>query len=81
MLCPRMGDFWTKCREDLAREGHHCCTSVRGKDWLSLASSALDDPANIALLQMEDEEDARLLREEQELISSSNKLKHDENTD
>jgi hypothetical protein len=43
--------------------------------------SILDDPATIALLQMEDEEDARLLREEQELISSSNELEHDENTD
>jgi hypothetical protein len=47
----------------------------------SLDPYVLDDPATIALLQIEDEEDARLLREEQELICSSNELEHDENTD
>jgi hypothetical protein len=30
---------------------------------------------------MEDEEEARLLREEQELMSLSNELEHNENTD
>jgi hypothetical protein len=43
--------------------------------------SVLDDPATAALLQMEDEEEARLLREEQEWMSLSNELEHDENTD
>jgi hypothetical protein len=43
--------------------------------------SILDDPATVALLQMEDEEEARLLREEQELMSLSNELEHNENTD
>jgi hypothetical protein len=47
----------------------------------SLDPSVLDNPAIITLLQMEDEEDARLLREEQELISLGNELELDENTD
>jgi hypothetical protein len=34
----------------------------------SLDPYVLDDPATVALMHMEDEEDARLLREEQELI-------------
>jgi hypothetical protein len=43
--------------------------------------SVLDDPAIVALLQMEDKEEARLLREEKELMSPSTELEHDENTD
>ncbi|KAH9876388.1 hypothetical protein J1614_003867 [Plenodomus biglobosus] len=43
--------------------------------------SVLDDPATVALLQMEAEEEARLLREEQGSMSLSNELKHDEKTD
>jgi hypothetical protein len=41
----------------------------------------MDDAATTALLQMEAEEEARLLREEHELLSLSNELEHDENTD
>ena len=41
----------------------------------------MDDAATTALLQMEAEEEARLLREEHEFMSLSNELEHDENTD
>jgi hypothetical protein len=41
----------------------------------------MDDAATTALLQMEAEEEARLLREEYESLSLSNELEHDENTD
>jgi hypothetical protein len=47
----------------------------------SLSPSVLDDPATVALLQMEAEEEARLLQEEQESMSLSNELEHDEKTD
>jgi hypothetical protein len=47
-------------------------------DW---DKSALDDPATVTLLQMEAEEEARLLQEEQESMSLSNELEHDEKTD
>ena len=48
---------------------------------LSCDQSVVDDPATIALLRMEAEEEARLLREEQESMSLSNELEHDEKTD
>lgn len=47
----------------------------------SLSLSVLDDPATVALLQMEIEEEARLLQEEQQLMSLNNELEHDEKTD
>jgi hypothetical protein len=40
-----------------------------------------DDPVTAALLQMEAEEEARLLQQDQELMSLSNELEHDEKTD
>jgi hypothetical protein len=43
--------------------------------------SATDEPATAAPLQMEAEEEARLLREDRELMSLSNGLEHDEKTD
>ena len=39
-----------------------------------------DDPATAALLQIEAEEEARLLQQDQELMSLSNELEHDEKT-
>ena len=48
---------------------------------LGWPQSALDDPATVALLQIEDKEEARLLQEEHELMSLSNKLEHNEKTD
>lgn len=50
------------------------------KTGTSWDQSVLDDPATVALLQMEDEE-ARLLRKKQESMSLSNELEHDEKTD
>jgi hypothetical protein len=47
---------------------------------LSCDRSVVDDPATIALLRMEAEEEARLLREEQESMSLSNELKYDSKT-
>lgn len=43
--------------------------------------SVSDDPATAALLQMEAEEEARLLQQDQELKALSNELEHDEKTD
>lgn len=40
-----------------------------------------DDPATAVLLQMEAEEEARLLQQDQELMFLSNELEHDEKTD
>lgn len=51
------------------------------KTVLSWDQHVLDDPAAVALLQMEDEGETRLLRDEQEWMSLSNQLEHDENTD
>jgi hypothetical protein len=48
---------------------------------LSLSLSIVGDPATVTLLQIEAEEEARLLQEEQELMSLSNKLKHNKKTD
>jgi hypothetical protein len=47
----------------------------------SLSLSIVGDPATVTLLQIEAEEEARLLQEEQELMSLSNKLKHNKKTD
>jgi hypothetical protein len=47
----------------------------------SLSLSLLDNPATVALLQIEAEEEARLLQEEQESMSLSNKLKHNKKID
>jgi hypothetical protein len=43
--------------------------------------SALDDPVIVSLMQLEAEEEARLLQEEQESMSPRNELEHDEKTD
>jgi hypothetical protein len=48
---------------------------------LSCDQSVVDDPATVALLRMEAEEEARLLREQQKPMSLSNELEHDEKTD
>ena len=40
-----------------------------------------DDPATATLLQMEAEEETRLLQQDRELMSLSNELEHDEKTD
>jgi hypothetical protein len=47
----------------------------------SLSLSIISNPATVALLQIEAEEEARLLQEEQESMSLSNKLKHNKKTD
>jgi hypothetical protein len=47
----------------------------------SLSPSIVGDPATVTLLQIEAEEEARLLQEEQESMSLSNKLKHNKKTD
>jgi hypothetical protein len=54
-----------------------CETKIRP----SYNQSILDDPTTVALPLMEDKKEARLLREEQELMSPSNELEHDEKTD
>ena len=41
----------------------------------------LEDPATAALLQMEAEEETRLLQQEREAMSLSNKLVHNKKTD
>jgi hypothetical protein len=41
----------------------------------------LEDPATAALLQMEAEEEARLLQQEREAMALNNELVHDEKTD
>ena len=55
-------------------------TSQGGKR-LSWDRSAIDEPATAALLQMEAEEEARLLQQDRESMSLSNELEHDEKTD
>lgn len=47
---------------------------------LSQDRSVSDDPTTAALLQMEAKEEARLLQQDQELMSLSNELEHDEKT-
>jgi hypothetical protein len=56
-------------------------TQPETMDGSSWDQSALDNPATVALMQIAAEEEARLLREEQESISLSNELEHDEKTD
>jgi hypothetical protein len=69
-----VGKFW---RVNSATSTNHCMTKTAP----SLSPSVLDDPATVTLLQVEAEEEARLLREEQESMSLSNELEHDEKTD
>lgn len=70
----KVGGVWrVKDALDTARWGmgnRPCCDQ-----------SVLEDPATAALLQMEAEEEARLLQQEREAKSLSNELVHDEKTD
>jgi hypothetical protein len=56
---------------------NHCIVNTA----LSLSLSIVGNPATVTLLQIEAEEEARLLQEEQESMSLSNKLKHNKKTD
>jgi hypothetical protein len=67
-----MGGTW--------RVGDVTHTSQGGKR-LSSDRFTIDEPATDALLQMEAEEEARLLQQDQESMSLSNELEHDEKTD
>lgn len=55
--------------------------TIQSRRRSSQDGSVSDDPATAALLQMEAEEEARLLQQDQELMSLSNELEHDEKTD
>jgi hypothetical protein len=73
---------WSPIRRNVGgtwRVGDATRTS-QGEKRSSLDWSESDDPATVALLQMEAEEEARLLQQDRELMSLSNELEHDEKT-
>jgi hypothetical protein len=74
---------WSPIRRNVGgtwRVGDATYTSRGGKE-SSWASSVSDDPATAAILQMEAEEEARLLQQDQGFMFLSNELEHDEKTD